>query len=122
MAAAGISASFTIGEKDLKGLTYNKEYTLHEITPPSGYITASNDSKFTVKVDAQGQTVVELTGDNISQTVVDNTIVISISNEPGAELPHAGGIGTTLFYIFGAMLTLGCSVFLISRRRLQKNN
>lgn len=46
----------------------------------------------------------------------------TVPNEPGAALPHTGGIGTTIFYIFGAVLTLGSAVILISRMRIQNNS
>ena len=44
-----------------------------------------------------------------------------VGNTPGAELPHTGGIGTTIFYIFGSALAIGCAVVLIARRRLRRD-
>jgi LPXTG-motif cell wall-anchored protein len=48
-------------------------------------------------------------------TVKDSTV----KNEKGFELPETGGIGTTIFYIIGAILVLGAGVLLITRRRMQ---
>lgn len=44
----------------------------------------------------------------------------TISNEHGVELPSTGGIGTTLFYIVGAVLVIGAGVLLVTRRRMDK--
>ena len=41
-----------------------------------------------------------------------------IENNAGAELPSTGGIGTTIFYVVGAILVIGAGVVLISRRRM----
>ncbi len=47
-------------------------------------------------------------------------IYYRIINNPGAELPKTGGIGTTIFYILGAILVIGSGIFLVSRRRMSK--
>ena len=43
---------------------------------------------------------------------------VSIVNEKGVELPSTGGIGTTIFYIIGAILVIGAGVVLVTRRRM----
>lgn len=43
----------------------------------------------------------------------------SIHNTKGVELPSTGGMGTTLFYIGGAVLVLGAVVVMITRRRVR---
>ena len=40
------------------------------------------------------------------------------TNVKGTELPSTGGMGTTLFYIIGAVLVLGAGVVLVTRRRM----
>ncbi|MCD0069530.1 LPXTG cell wall anchor domain-containing protein, partial [Streptococcus agalactiae] len=37
----------------------------------------------------------------------------------GTELPSTGGIGTTIFYIIGAILVIGAGIVLVARRRLR---
>lgn len=41
-----------------------------------------------------------------------------IENNSGQELPGTGGIGTTIFYVLGAVLVLGGGILLIARRRM----
>lgn len=57
----------------------------------------------------------EATGENPD---LAGDAVTPISNTKGTELPSTGGIGTTIFYIIGAVLVLGGGVLLISRRRM----
>lgn len=45
----------------------------------------------------------------------------SILNTKGVELPSTGGIGTTLFYIIGAILVVGAGIVLVTRRRMSAN-
>ena len=44
---------------------------------------------------------------------------IKIENSKGSELPSTGGIGTTIFYVVGAVLVIGAGVLLVSRRRMR---
>ena len=41
-----------------------------------------------------------------------------VVNLKGTELPSTGGIGTTIFYVVGAILVIGAGVILITRRRM----
>ena len=41
-----------------------------------------------------------------------------ITNTQGVELPSTGGIGTTIFYVVGAILVIGAGVIMITRRRM----
>ena len=57
--------------------------------------------------------------DGTKHAAVSGEIYGEIINESGATLPETGGIGTTLFYVFGAVLVLGAGVVLVSRRRME---
>lgn len=43
---------------------------------------------------------------------------VAIQNQKGSVLPSTGGIGTTIFYIIGAILVIGAGVVLVTRRRM----
>ena len=43
---------------------------------------------------------------------------INVVNHKGKELPSTGGIGTTIFYVVGAILVIGAGVVLITKRRM----
>lgn len=46
------------------------------------------------------------------------TISTNILNRSGTVLPETGGIGTTMFYVIGAILVIGAGVVLVTRRRM----
>jgi len=48
----------------------------------------------------------------------DKPIVATVQNKPGTLLPSTGGIGTTLFYVFGSILAIGAGVLLVSKKRM----
>jgi len=78
-------------------------YTLEEKIVPSGYNKAA-DSTFIIKSH-------DYTADNLQ-------ISASVENKAGSTLPTTGGIGTTIFYVVGAILVVGAGVVLITRRRM----
>lgn len=51
----------------------------------------------------------------------DNTITVTNTLKSGEfTLPQTGGMGTTLFYLLGTILTLSSAVLLISRKRISR--
>ncbi len=78
-------------------------YTLIEKTVPEGYNKAA-DSTFTIKDG-------DYTAANLEQAS-------TVPNKTGTALPSTGGIGTTIFYVVGAMLVIGAGVVLVTRRRM----
>ena len=112
-------------------------YKLKETKAPAGYI--KDDTEHTVVISAEYNTdgtlksySIKIDGDDIATytatTKADKTIdtiipgednqTFPINNKKGAELPSTGGIGTTMFYVIGAVLVIGAGVILISRRRM----
>ena len=79
-------------------------YTLEESTVPAGYNKAA-DQTITVSDS-------DYTTTNLEKTA-------KVVNESGAVLPATGGIGTTIFYVLGSLLVVGCGIVLISRKRMQ---
>ena len=85
---------------NVRGLAPGKYY-LEETTTPDGYNTLTKREEVTIT-----------SGDTAAAQV-------TVVNEAGTELPSTGGIGTTIFYIIGAALVIGCAVILVSRRRIR---
>ena len=126
---------------EFKGTDAGK-YKLVETTVPTGYnkaedieieVTATYDTDSAdPKLTDLGVTpktagfVVESTNtttgegaDAVTTTTYSGVISGKVLNQKGATLPSTGGMGTTLFYVFGAVLVLGAGVVLISRRRME---
>ncbi|MBQ8623058.1 MAG: SpaH/EbpB family LPXTG-anchored major pilin [Oscillospiraceae bacterium] len=81
----------------------NGTYTLVEKTVPAGYNKAADVN---ITIDSKNYTNSNLMK---SQKVVNNS---------GSELPSTGGIGTTIFYISGAVLAIAAVVFLVTKKRM----
>ena len=118
------------GEIVIKGVEA-ATYSITETVAPNGYNkltapisvqaveTSATSTTVTKYIDANGnvtdtQTNVEVTYSNTN--LAASTVIIV--NKTGIELPSTGGIGTTIFYILGAILVIGAGVVLITRRRM----
>ena len=55
---------------------------------------------------------------NPETTSGKDTIDVKVENNKGTTLPSTGGMGTTMFYIVGAVLVIGAGVLLVTRRRM----
>ena len=77
-------------------------YYLEETTIPKGYngITAR-------------QAVVITAG----QTAATD---VEVENKAGTELPSTGGMGTTVLYIVGGLLVVGCGIMLVAKKKADK--
>ena len=104
------------------------EYTLTETKTPDGYNTI-DPINFTINASVKANTSTTETGGNIvwsstKPTVIalnetNGTFTTTIKNTKGTLLPSTGGMGTTLFYIFGAILVIGSGVVLITKKRMK---
>lgn len=91
------------------------EYTITETNTLPGYNTI-DPITFTLTFDAEKKT---FASNNDKVTVgSDNTLDTSIVNQTGSLLPSTGGIGTTIFYIVGAILVIGAGVILVAKKRM----
>lgn len=111
------------------------EYKLVETKVPAGYNQAP-DILFTVTAthteDDKGSNTQSVTGlqatvtepsDWDGQITVTDTssmgvLGTDIVNNEGPTLPETGGIGTTIFYIAGAVLVAGAVILLVTKKRV----
>ena len=90
-------------------------YTLTETKTPDGYNTIA-PIVFTVSFDYNTH---KFSSNNPMIWVeTNNTLQGEIINTAGTVLPSTGGMGTTLFYIFGGLMFVGAAVLLVTKKRM----
>ena len=72
------------------------------------------------QIDKDGLTIDENIIFNATINLNEGSITSNIVNKSGATLPETGGMGTTLFYVIGAVLVLGAGVTLVARKRINR--
>ena len=111
-------------------------YEITEVKAPDGYnkLTApvtveavktnSTSTHTTVYLDKDGN-VVDVNA-KVTEVKVDiDTIAATalvVVNKAGTELPSTGGMGTTIFYVLGAVLVVGAGVLLVTKKRMSDAN
>ena len=88
------------------------EFTVTWITDDEGNRTFDANGKPIFAVEGTDKITVLGSGENA------NTLYGEIVNVSGTTLPSTGGIGTTLFYIFGGLMFVGAAVLLITKKRM----
>lgn len=108
---AGIETLITDneGKASISGLAAGT-YQLIEYEAPEGY----NKLDAPVSVELKEQK----TGDKVTGV---GSSVKEIANSTGSMLPETGGIGTTIFYLIGAILVIGAGVVFVTRRRMHSD-
>jgi fimbrial isopeptide formation D2 family protein/LPXTG-motif cell wall-anchored protein len=116
-----------------KGLD-DGSYRLTETEAPEGYnaidpiyfdITAEHEVIWTMERE---DVLTSLTGNvvtceiELSADKIAGNIGTDVINEKGLVLPETGGIGTTIFYVIGALLVVGVVVLLITKKRMSSVN
>lgn len=110
-------------------------YTITELIAPEGYNLLKNPVTVTITYnwpngdrEAPVWTATASTIDTDGQTVTvdaqlnNNLYTFNVVNQAGVELPSTGGIGTTVFYIAGALLVLAAFVLLVTKKRMANTN
>ena len=144
-----VNGTYTAVGEEIKGVTTFEfkgtdagEYKLVETTVPAGYNKAADvtfEVKATYDTDAADPKLKSLTVEpatagftvSVTETKNDEDVVTEITtdgiisgkvlNQKGSTLPSTGGIGTTIFYVLGAILVLGAGIVLVTRRRMSAN-
>lgn len=96
------------GKFTIKGLDADTYY-LTETKQPDGYNKLSAPIKVVIADNGS------ITVDNGTSSVTE----VKVLNKTGSILPSTGGSGTTMIYILGAILVLGSSVVLITKKRMR---
>lgn len=108
------------------------DYVLKETVTPDGYNKINDitikisyeNGNFTVKWEQINENNEKVEGTGSTGEVIvadgDNTFSSAILNKTGSLLPSTGGIGTTIFYIVGAILVVGAAILLVTKKRMSK--
>ena len=110
-------SNVTVGTTNAMGITTfagleSGTYFLQEIEAPSGYNKLANDIEVVISAPAYAE-------DDIYHTrPIGVSLTKPVANSSGSVLPETGGIGTTIFYILGAVILVGAGVTLLVRRRM----
>lgn len=111
-------------------------YKITEVTAPAGYnkLTApvTVEAKKTGQISTNTTVYLDENG-NTTNTQTENTIEVKVDianiaatalvvvNKAGTELPSTGGMGTTIFYVLGAVLVVGAGVLLVTKKRMSQS-
>ena len=105
-ADATVMTTNDLGAASFDGLA-NGTYYLVETKAPDGY----NRLEKPYEVEVKGGT-----------TVADLSVTAKVENQAGTLLPSTGGMGTTVFYVLGAVLVMGAVVLLVTKKRMNDAN
>ena len=107
------------GTAVIKGLAAGTYY-LEETEAPAGYNKLTEMVKLELKPGAaDGEVDVMVAGPD-GQPVAAENDTVEVLNKTGSLLPSTGGMGTTLFYVLGAVLVLGAAIALVAKRRVRE--
>lgn len=116
------------GKFIVKGLEADIYY-LEETKAPEGYhlLTAPIKVDITASVSENENGTMgvvdslQIKVDNHNYRDGDKTtgiVSMQVINNPGATLPETGGVGTTMFYVFGGLMVAAAVVLLITKKRM----
>ena len=103
------------------------DYVLKETKTPEGYNSIA-DIEFTITaahdVLSDNPALTSLSGNvttgeiTFTSNTTEGSLTTTVENKSGATLPETGGIGTTIFYVVGAVLVIGAGVLFVTKRRM----
>ena len=94
------------GAASFKGLA-DGTYQLVETKAPAGYNQLT------------GPQEVKVAGSTTDTTKL--SVEAKVANSAGTLLPSTGGMGTTIFYVLGAVLVVGAGVLLVTKKRMSQS-
>lgn len=102
-------------------------YYIKETAAPDSYNKLANPIMVTITATASndgatlsglvGQIFYNSSSDTVRADADTGVVTVGIANNAGAVLPTTGGIGTTIFYVIGAVLVIGAATVLVSKKR-----
>lgn len=105
------NGSLTVGGLD-EGVYY-----LEETKAPSGYDLMETPVQVVIKPSYKADGTLNAITYEVD-SIAQNSDTVGIRNDAGTSLPVTGGVGTTMFYIFGGIMVVGALVLLISKKRM----
>lgn len=122
-AAAGEITSKTTNEDGEISFTGLEEgiYYLQEIKAPDGYNLPADPVKVEITVNYNEDGTINMETSLVKKRENNGHMFVKqeIENKPGPVLPSTGGIGTTIFYVLGGILTVAAIVLLIVKKRME---
>ena len=107
---AGLSVPIVVnGLTTVVGLD-NGTYYLEEVVAPGGYNKLDGRQKFIIS-DANLEAI-------FNAGIFSTGSGVHVVNKTGTMLPETGGVGTTLFYVFGGVLAVAAVVLLVTKKRM----
>ena len=91
-------------------------YTLTETVTPKGFNTC-DPIVFEILFNSETKTF-SSSNNEIDLDIVNGVFTTTVINEAGSKLPTTGGMGTTLFYVFGGIMVLAAVVLLVTKKRM----
>jgi len=107
----GVAIVVNDGKVRVQGFD-NGTYYLEETVAPDGYNKLTARQKFIISdanLDATFNDEIFSTGSGVH-----------VVNKTGSMLPETGGLGTTLFIVFGGIVVLGAGVLLFAKKRMSQ--
>ena len=110
-----VSAKIEAGVAIVWGCRSGVGMYLEETKAPAGYNELAERFHITALTD-NNMPIYDLT------TLKYTSGGVEVENLAGAQLPQTGGMGTTLFYVFGTVLVAAALVLLITKKRMVAEN
>lgn len=113
---SGTSADNGYVSEEAWSIDVDKTYHLKETVAPAGYRAMAGDT--TIRVNSNGGVIFNGgIASPLKAETKDGVIVITVPNNPGAELPHTGGMGTAVYTFTGIALMIGAALLMIEVKK-----